>query len=141
VKSPTCKSRDRDLSLSELAEAPDALCLTGDTGDSPPPLLASLRAKIDALDGELLLLLNRRAQLAIEVGEVKGSVGSLVRDAAREHEVLEQVRQANPGPLDEQAVTKLFRLIICESRRVESRFLNSSIRRAGRFRAMRNLLP
>jgi chorismate mutase-like protein len=128
------------LSLSELAEAPDALRLTAETGDSLPPLLASLRAKIDALDKELLLLLNRRAQLAVEVGEVKGSVGAMVHDAAREQEVLEQVRQANPGPLDEHAVTKLFRLIICESRRVESRFLNSSIRRAERFRAMKNSL-
>lgn len=89
-------------------------------------MLASLRAEIDALDRELLLLLNRRAQLAVAVGELKGSIGALVRDPAREHQVLEQVRRANAGPLDEHAVTKLFRLIICESRRVESRFFNSS---------------
>lgn len=37
--------------------------------------------------------------------------------------MLEQVRRANAGPLDECAVTKLFRLIICESRRIESHHL------------------
>lgn len=120
MKSSTSESRD--LPLSELVKAPGNV---RHMGDAPAPLLADLRSKIDALDRELLLLLNRRAQLAVEVGELKGSIGALVRDPAREHEVLERVRQANAGPLDEHAVVKLFRLIICESRRVESRFLNS----------------
>ena len=79
------------------------------------------RAEIDAIDGELLRLLNERARLALLVGESKRTAGLALCDREREHEVLERVRSANRGPLDERAVTNLFRLIIEESRRVQAR--------------------
>lgn len=78
------------------------------------------RAEIDAIDDELLRLLNTRAGLAIRVGESKRSVGLSVHDGQREREVIERARRANAGPLDEQAVERLFRRIIRESRRAES---------------------
>ena len=40
----------------------------------PHPELIALRTQIDALDRELLALLNRRASLALDVGEVKKEV-------------------------------------------------------------------
>ena len=43
-----------------------------------PKTLAELRIQIDAVDGELLALLNRRAALANEVGEIKRAEGSPV---------------------------------------------------------------
>ncbi|PYS81667.1 MAG: chorismate mutase [Acidobacteria bacterium] len=78
------------------------------------------RAEIDAIDDELLRLLNARAALAIRVGESKRSVGLSVRDGEREREVIERVRRANTGPLDDRAVARLFRRIILESRRAET---------------------
>lgn len=77
------------------------------------------RAQIDLIDSELLCLLNRRAQLAIEIGALKRIDASPLCDPARERQVLVRARAANPGPLDDEAVAKIFRCIIDESRRVE----------------------
>ena len=77
------------------------------------------RAEIDEVDRELLRLLNRRARLAIKVGILKKAAGLPCADPDRERLVLTTLRQVNTGPLDSRAVTKLFRRIIGESRRVE----------------------
>ena len=48
---------------------------------SPTPMttnLAELRTHIDALDAEVLVLLNQRAALASQVGEIKRAEGSPV---------------------------------------------------------------
>jgi chorismate mutase len=84
------------------------------------------RAEIDAVDAELLRLLNARATLAIRVGESKRSAGLSVTDGAREREVVERARRANAGPLDYAAVARLFRRIIHESRRAEAASLKES---------------
>jgi chorismate mutase len=77
------------------------------------------RTEIDEIDRELLRLLNRRARLAIKVGVLKGEAGLPCCDPERERAVLTRLQQANPGPLDNQAVAKLFRRVIRESRRME----------------------
>ena len=78
------------------------------------------REEIDAIDQELLLLLNRRARMAQKIGALKRAAGLPIYDADREHSVLSQVQDANAGPLDEPAVAKLFRRIIRETRRAEA---------------------
>jgi chorismate mutase len=77
------------------------------------------RAEIDKIDGELLRLLNRRAELAVRVGESKRRAGRAVEDRVREREVLERARENNRGPLDGDALARLFRAIIRESRRLQ----------------------
>jgi chorismate mutase len=89
------------------------------------------RAEIDAIDGELLRLLNERARLALRVGESKRAAGLALCDREREREVLERARNSNRGPLDERAVTSLFRLIIEESRRVQARAMGSAFEGEG----------
>ncbi|MEK6281076.1 MAG: chorismate mutase [Acidobacteriota bacterium] len=81
------------------------------------------RNEIDDLDRELLQLLNRRARLAMKVGTLKKVAGLPCSDPEREHLVLSRLQQANSGPLDHRAITKLFRRIIGESRRIEARML------------------
>jgi chorismate mutase len=78
------------------------------------------RSEIDAIDSELLGLLNQRASLAVKVGQSKRLTGVALYDPLREEEVIERARQANPGPLDEQAIVELFGCIIRESRRIEA---------------------
>ena len=78
------------------------------------------RTEIDAIDSELLRLLNLRAQLAVKVGESKKAEGLSLCDHEREREVIERACKANRGPLDERAILKLFRRIIRESRRAEA---------------------
>lgn len=72
--------------------------------------LTELREQIDALDQQLLELLNERARVALEIGIAKG--GTNIRRPEREAEVLESVIQANKGPLADEAVYKLFENII-----------------------------
>ncbi|HEX8474093.1 MAG TPA: chorismate mutase [Pyrinomonadaceae bacterium] len=85
------------------------------------------RTKIDAIDDELLRLLNERARIALEVGESKRSEGRSLCDRTREQEVIERVCHANTGPLDSHAVESIFRRIIRESRRVQE----NSVAQAG----------
>ncbi|HEY0173602.1 MAG TPA: chorismate mutase, partial [Pyrinomonadaceae bacterium] len=55
------------------------------------------RVEIDKIDGELLRLLNARAELAVRVGESKRVAGLSVCDRAREREVVERARRDNRG--------------------------------------------
>lgn len=78
------------------------------------------RSEINAIDDELLRLLNMRARLAVKVGQSKKLAGVALCDPAREQEVIERTCRANQGPLDEKAIVELFGCIIRESRRVEA---------------------
>jgi len=77
------------------------------------------REEIDRIDGELLRLLNRRALLALEIGEMKARAGMPLKDEGREREVLSRSSRANSGPLADGSVARIFRRIIRESRRAE----------------------
>ncbi len=78
------------------------------------------RKEIDDIDAERARLLNMRARLAMKVGALKQAQHLPFCDPDRERTVLQRLQEMNAGPLDERAVGKLFRRIICESRRVES---------------------
>ncbi len=78
------------------------------------------RNEIDEVDEELLRLLNMRARLAIKVGTLKRASGLPLRDLRREQEVIDRLAEANTGPLDHSALTRLFRRIMRESRRIEA---------------------
>ncbi|HEX8136964.1 MAG TPA: chorismate mutase [Pyrinomonadaceae bacterium] len=86
------------------------------------------RGEINAIDSKLLRLLNERARLAVKVGEQKKAAGLNVCDPLREREVIERACRANPGPLDERAIVKIFRLIILESKRVEANAMKNPLR-------------
>jgi len=77
------------------------------------------RKEIDDIDAELLRLLNIRARLALKIGAHKQAADLPFCDPDRERTVLQRLREINNGPLDERAVGKVFRRIICESRRLE----------------------
>ncbi len=79
--------------------------------------LEQLRAQIDALDEQLLKLLNERAKLAQAVGHVKG--GSLVYRPEREAQVLRRLTEANAGPLPNEAVRLLFQEVMSACRALE----------------------
>jgi len=84
------------------------------------------RAEINDLDSELLRLLNKRAGLALRVGESKTASGVHLCDHTREREVIERMCEANEGPLDDRAIVELFRAIIHESRRIQTRAADQS---------------
>jgi len=82
--------------------------------------LSELRNQIDALDQELLSLLNRRASLAHEVGEIKRIEGSPVFRPDRENEVISQLLSSNPGPLKPAGVASIWREIMSACRALEA---------------------
>ena len=71
--------------------------------------LQDLRTQIDALDEQLLHLINARARIAGKIGALK--TGVLYRPE-REAQVLRQIKAANPGPLRDDTVAFLFREIM-----------------------------
>ena len=76
------------------------------------------RRQIDALDAELLRLLNQRAAIACEIASIKVASGLPAYDGNRERQVLARVIEKNTGPLDDQSVTDIFSGIIRETRRL-----------------------
>lgn len=81
--------------------------------------LRSLRTQIDRLDLQILKLVNERAGLAAEIGKLKNDHGAEVFSPAREEEVLQNVLEANKGPLDPHTVRSVFREIISGSRALQ----------------------
>ncbi len=77
------------------------------------------RLRIDAIDEQLLRLLNSRSACAVEIGRVKRALGLPVYSPEREAWIFERVVRENPGPLDGAAVRRVFERIIDESRRLE----------------------
>lgn len=74
--------------------------------------LADLRIQIDALDSQLLQLLNQRAQVAEKVGEVKKRDGTPFFRPDRVAQVIEKIQQANTGPLKNEHVAAVWREIM-----------------------------
>ena len=84
------------------------------------PELLALRDRIDSLDRELLGLLNRRAGLALEVGELKKKEGSVVFRPEREAQVIDGLKAANPGPLKNDNIAPIWREIMSACRALET---------------------
>jgi chorismate mutase/prephenate dehydratase len=74
--------------------------------------LRELRQDIDAVDDELLALLNRRAQLVVEVGRVKEQSSQPVFVPERERRIVERLQESNGGPFPTEAVRAVFSEII-----------------------------
>jgi chorismate mutase len=81
--------------------------------------IEALRARIDEIDRDLVRLLSERAACALSIGRLKELAGLPIYQPAREADVLRNVRTANQGPLDHEAMTRLFERIIDEARRLE----------------------
>jgi chorismate mutase / prephenate dehydratase len=77
------------------------------------------RGEIDAIDARILRLLSRRARIAVKVGRLKRISGIPYRSRQRERELLARLLHANPGPLDRRSISRVFRVVIRETLRVE----------------------
>jgi len=87
---------------------------------SPERELLALRERIDAVDRELLALLNRRAGLALAVGEIKKREGSVVFRPEREAQVIDGLKAGNPGPLGTESIAPIWREIMSACRALET---------------------
>ena len=81
--------------------------------------LSDWRSRIDSLNLELVRILSERARCALAIAELKKKKMLPVLDAARERQVLEAVIARNPGPLSDDAIRRIFEIIMAEHRGLE----------------------
>jgi chorismate mutase / prephenate dehydratase len=76
--------------------------------------LAELRSRIDAIDERVLALLNERARIAAEVGELKraSQPGAPFHAPARERQVLARLESLHTGPFPREAIRAVFQEIM-----------------------------
>ncbi|MBX6316761.1 MAG: chorismate mutase, partial [Isosphaeraceae bacterium] len=98
---------------------PPAKTARGQADARRVPTLASLRAEIDRLDKELVTLLNRRAEIAAQIGQVKEQQGLDVWSPAREEEVVARALAASRGPLPPETLRLIFRELMSGSRSLQ----------------------
>ena len=82
-------------------------------------LLEDYRRKIDALDVQILRLLNARTAIVEKIGRVKEEMSMPIYEPRREVQVFENVLASNSGPLHPEAVKRLFERIIDEMRTLQ----------------------
>jgi chorismate mutase/prephenate dehydratase len=81
--------------------------------------LEDLRKKINELDARILDVLNERARITREIGEIKHQNNSPIFIPGREEEVYRRVSEMNNGPLRDESVRAVFREIMSGCRRTE----------------------
>ncbi len=82
--------------------------------------LNALRERINALDKDIVNLLNQRAQISIEVGQHKQKTGDPIFKPARENQVLQHIMEMNTGSLPNEHLSSIYREIIGSSRSLQS---------------------
>ncbi|VTS05730.1 prephenate dehydratase [Tuwongella immobilis] len=92
---------------------------TTPTPESVAASLKAIRNQIDAVDRQLVELMNQRASLATQIGKCKNDGNSEIFHPNREAEVFQNVLSHNPGPLDEVTVRAIFREVISGCRALQ----------------------
>lgn len=93
----------------------------------------AIRREIDNLDADILELLSRRAQKAIDIGRVKRDAGGAIFDPARERQILHRLGAINRGPLSAEAVREVFGAIFAVHRLLEKQLVVAYYGPAGSF--------
>jgi chorismate mutase len=89
------------------------------TRDDALKILAVYREQIDAIDLQLLTLLNQRTRVVEEIGRIKQEVELPVYEPKREQDVFRNVSANNQGPLSTDALKRIFERIIDEMRSLQ----------------------
>jgi len=79
--------------------------------------LKKFRDDIDAIDAQLLALVNARAKLARDIGNAKED--GVIYRPEREAQVLRSMQAQNKGPLSNEAVSNIFRAVMANCRALE----------------------
>ncbi len=74
--------------------------------------IQALRKSIDCIDEEILDLLNKRAELVINVGKLKSAETRDFHVPSREREIFERLTTKNSGPFPNEGLKSVFREII-----------------------------
>jgi len=81
--------------------------------------LQTLRVEIDAIDRQIVALLNQRAAIAEKIGDTKQAAGLPVVEPAREKQVIEKVAGYSEGPLSRESLGAIYERIMLEMRQIQ----------------------
>ena len=81
--------------------------------------LQEYRSAIDAIDNQILKLLNERARIALEIGHFKKAHKQELYVPSREQAIFDRLQSLNEGPFPTEAITKVYREIISASLSLE----------------------
>lgn len=81
--------------------------------------IEKIREQIDRIDGEILALLQQRAEEIIQIGEIKKENGRPVYDPARERKILERLKKENKSRLSGDAIAAIFQEVFSSCRFLE----------------------
>jgi len=87
--------------------------------------LTSSRQHIDRIDDQIVKLLNERATVVREVGEVKTRFHAPASAPGREEQVLKRVSDQARSPLTAEAVRKIYRTLLAEMSAMEDREMHT----------------
>ena len=83
------------------------------------------RKRIDAIDSEIVKLLNERAEVVQEIGKLKRKTKKTFYVPDREKKVLDALARKSKGPLPNAAIRAIFKEVISASRSLEKPFVIS----------------
>lgn len=78
-----------------------------------------LRRTIDKIDDQILEFLNKRAEVVIEIGNIKRKQKSKFYKPDRERQILERIASKNRGPFPNDALKSIYREILSASLSLE----------------------
>ena len=87
--------------------------------DKPDQRILNLRNAIDTVDSRIIELLQERSSLAKEIGQVKKEIGMQILDPAREGKIRKKLAAGARGPMDTDALVRIYEVIMAESRRLQ----------------------
>lgn len=83
--------------------------------------LSQLRSKIDEIDASIIELLNKRAEVALEISQIKRQEELPIYQPDRERAVLERIKRLSAGHLSEANIVSIYREIISGTRGLQSK--------------------
>ncbi len=87
--------------------------------NGPDRDLPALRREIDGVDEQIVSLLNRRIEIAQEIGRVKKKESLPVVDFSRERAVLSRVAVLNRGPIPQESLRIVYAEIMAAARKIQ----------------------
>jgi len=81
--------------------------------------IKKLRNEIDAIDEEILKLLNKRSRIVLEIANIKRDTKAKFYSPERERQIIERLTSLNKGPFPNDALMALYREILSASLSLE----------------------
>jgi chorismate mutase len=87
--------------------------------EKPDQRILNLRSAIDTVDSRIIEMLQERSSLAREIGKVKKEIGIAILDPAREGKIRKKLAGGAKGPMDTDALIRIYEVIMQESKRLQ----------------------